>query len=188
MKVGLVDVDSHHFPNLALMRISSYHKSRGDTVEWCLPIDRYDKVYVSKVFSFSPDIDFVPNAEVVEYSGSGYAISLVDGREVYDKSKDHDLPREIERCFPDYSIYPQYDFAVSMTSRGCPRGCAFCHVAAKEGRCSVKVADVNDFWDGQKKSSFSIRTSSLVVISATCYGNTERRTRSSTFRKVSTSG
>ena len=151
MKVGLVDVDGHHFPNLALMRISSYHKSRGDTVEWCLPIDRYDKVYVSKVFSFSPDIDFVPNAEVVEYSGSGYAISLVDGREVYDKSKDHDLPREIERCFPDYSIYPQYDFAVSMTSRGCPRGCSFCHVAAKEGRCSVKVADVKDFWDGQKE-------------------------------------
>ena len=53
--------------------------------------------------------------------------------------------------FPDYSIYPQYDFAVSMTSRGCPRGCAFCHVAAKEGRCAVKVADVSDFWNGQKE-------------------------------------
>ena len=51
--------------------------------------------------------------------------------------------------FPDYSIYPQFDFAVSMTSRGCPRGCHFCHVAAKEGRCSVKVADVSDFWNGQ---------------------------------------
>ena len=48
--------------------------------------------------------------------------------------------------FPDYTIYPQYDFAVSMTSRGCPRGCSFCHVAAKEGRCAVKVADVSDFW------------------------------------------
>ena len=53
--------------------------------------------------------------------------------------------------FPDYSIYPQFDFAVSMTSRGCPRGCSFCHVAAKEGRCSVKVADVSDFWNGQKE-------------------------------------
>lgn len=52
--------------------------------------------------------------------------------------------------FPDYSIYPQYDFAVAMTSRGCPRGCSFCHVAAKEGRCAVKVADVKDFWNGQK--------------------------------------
>ena len=61
------------------------------------------------------------------------------------------MPPDVERMFPDYSIYPQYDFAISMTSRGCPRGCAFCHVAAKEGRCSVKVADVKDFWDGQKE-------------------------------------
>ncbi len=38
-----------------------------------------------------------------------------------------------------------------MTSRGCPRGCAFCHVAAKEGRCAVKVADVSDFYNGQKE-------------------------------------
>ena len=53
--------------------------------------------------------------------------------------------------FPDYSIYPQFDFAVSMTSRGCPRGCSFCHVAAKEGRCSVKVANVKDFWNGQRE-------------------------------------
>ena len=57
----------------------------------------------------------------------------------------------IEKCFPDYSIYPQFKFAVSMTSRGCPRGCSFCHVAAKEGRCSVKVADQKDFWNGQKE-------------------------------------
>ena len=69
--------------------------------------------------------------------------------EVYDKSKDTQLPEEIEKMFPDYSIYPQFKFAVSMTSRGCPRGCAFCHVAAKEGRCSRKVADVSDFWNGQ---------------------------------------
>lgn len=57
----------------------------------------------------------------------------------------------MEHMSPDYSIYPQFDFAVSMTSRGCPRGCSFCHVAAKEGRCSVKVADVSDFWNGQKE-------------------------------------
>jgi len=53
--------------------------------------------------------------------------------------------------FPDYSIYPQYDFAVAMTSRGCPNGCAFRHVGAKEGLCAVKVANVSDFWDGQKR-------------------------------------
>lgn len=61
------------------------------------------------------------------------------------------MPPEIERMKPDYTIYPQYSYAVSMTSRGCPRGCPFCHVAAKEGRCSVKVADVSDFWSGQKE-------------------------------------
>jgi hypothetical protein len=54
-------------------------------------------------------------------------------------------------CFPDYSIYPQFNFAVSLTSRGCPRGCSFCHVASKEGRKSVKVANVSDFWNGQSE-------------------------------------
>lgn len=73
------------------------------------------------------------------------------GVEVFDAQKHQDLPPKIERMFPDYSIYPQYDFAVSMTSRGCPRGCSFCHVAAKEGRCSKKVADVSDFWNGQRE-------------------------------------
>ena len=152
MKVGLIDVDGHHFPNLALMRISSYHKSRGDDVEWWIgDLIHYDLVYMSKIFSFSPDIDEPLNADKVFKGGTGYAIKLENGKEVYDKSKDPDLPEEIERCFPDYSIYPQYDFAVSLTSRGCPRGCGFCHVAAKEGKCSVKVADVSDFWNGQKE-------------------------------------
>lgn len=149
MRIGLIDVDGHHFPNLALMRISAYHKARGDDVEWWWSdFIHYDIVYMSKIFSdaYSPDVPEPLNADRVIRGGSGYAISIVDGKEVYDKSKDADLPPEIEHCFPDYSIYPQYDFAVSMTSRGCPRGCAFCHVAAKEGRCAVKVADVSSFW------------------------------------------
>lgn len=152
MKIGLIDVDGHHFPNLALMRISAYHKSMGDNVEWWWGWGHYDIVYMSKVFSstYSQDIDEPLNADVVIKGGTGYAISLVNGKEVYDKSKDPDLPPEIERMTPDYSIYPQYDFAYSMTTRGCPRGCPFCHVAAKEGRCSHKVADVSDFYAGQK--------------------------------------
>ena len=152
MKIGLIDVDGHNFPNLALMRISAYHKGKGDEVEWWwTDFVHYDIVYMSKVFSdaYSPDVPEPLNADKVIKSGTGYAISLVGGKEVYDKNKDPDLPPEIERMFPDYSIYPQYNFAVAMTSRGCPRGCSFCHVAAKEGKCAVKVANVSDFWSGQ---------------------------------------
>ena len=154
MNIGLIDVDSHNFPNLALMRISAYHKAQGDTVDWWWSdFIHYDRVYMSKIFSdaYSPDVPEPMNADKVIKGGTGYCISLIDGKEVYDKAADHVLPDEIEHCFPDYSIYPQFEFAVSMTSRGCPRGCAFCHVAAKEGRCSLKVANVSDFWNGQKE-------------------------------------
>lgn len=154
MKIGLIDVDGHNFPNLALMRISAYHKAKGDEVEWWWSdFEHYDIVYMSKVFSdtYSPDVPEPMNADRVIKGGTGYAISTVNGKEVYDQTKNQKLPSEIERMFPDYSIYPQFNFAVSMTSRGCPRGCAFCHVAAKEGRCSIKVADVKDFWNGQKE-------------------------------------
>lgn len=136
------------------MRISAYHKAQGDEVEWWWSdLVHYDIVYMSKIFSdaYSKDIPEPMNADKVIKGGTGYCIKLVDGKEVFDQSKNKELPPEIEKCFPDHSIYPQFDFAVSMTSRGCPRGCAFCHVAAKEGRCAVKVADVSDFWNGQKE-------------------------------------
>lgn len=154
MKIGLIDVDGHHYPNLALMRISAYHKALGDDVEWWwTDFIHYDIVYMSKIFSdaYSPDMPDPLNADKVIKGGTGYCISLsADGKEYFDKSKNTELPEEIERMFPDYSIYPDFDFAVSMTSRGCPRGCAFCHVAPKEGRrAAVKVADVADFWQGQ---------------------------------------
>lgn len=158
MRIGLIDVDGHRFPNLALMRISSYYKERGDAVEWYQPSlfgTWYDIVYMTKVFSaaYTPDEPEPMNADVVIKGGTGYAITLVNGKEVYDKAKDPPLPAEIEKCYPDYSLYPQYDFAVALTSRGCPRGCGFCHVAEKEGRCSVKVADLASFWQqgGQKR-------------------------------------
>ena len=154
MKIGLIDVDGHNFPNLALMRISAYHKAKGDFVEyWWSDLVHYDIVYMSKIFSdaYSPDIPEPLNADRVVKGGTGYCINLENGKEVFDKSKNHSLPPEIERMFPDYSLYPQYDFAVGMTSRGCPRGCSFCHVSAKEGRCAVKVANVSDFWNGQKE-------------------------------------
>lgn len=155
MRIGLIDVDGHNFPNLALMRISAYHKKQGDIVEWwTTDFEYYDKVYMSKIFSdqYSPDVQEPINCGEVIKGGTGYNISLgSDGKEHFDKANHKNLPPEIEKMFPDYSIYPQFDFAVSMTSRGCPRGCSFCHVAAKEGRCAVKVADVSDFWNGQKE-------------------------------------
>lgn len=152
MRIGLIDVDGHNFPNLALMRISAYHKARGDIVEWWWSdFVHYDIVYMSKIFSdaYSPDVPAPINADKVVKGGTGYAIHLQDGKEVFNKEEGKDLPAGIEKMFPDYSIYPQFPYAVSMTSRGCPRGCAFCHVAAKEGRCSIKVANVSDFWCGQ---------------------------------------
>ena len=156
VKIGLIDVDGHNFPNLPLMKISAWHKSLGDDVRWYDPFDglisRYDKVYMSKVFSFTEDYNYPIYADEIQKGGSGYCISLVDGKEVYDKSKDKDLPYEIEHIYPDYSIYPTLtkDTAYGFLTRGCPRGCDFCHVEAKEGRRSYKVADLSEFWRGQR--------------------------------------
>lgn len=160
-RIGLIDVDGHNFPNLPLMKLSAYHKSIGDSVEWYIPTQHgfplppMDKAYMSKVFSFTPDYQYYVNAKEVVKGGSGYCISLVDGKEVFDKSKDIELSSEIETIYPDYEIY--YDkipevrhTAYGFLTRGCPRGCNFCHVKDKEGKCSYKVADLDTFWRGQK--------------------------------------
>lgn len=137
------------------MKLSAWHKAQGDSVEWYEPMfsGHLDRVYMSKVFSFTPDYEWPIDADEIVQGGTGYAIRLENGKEVFDKSKDRDLPYEVEHIYPDYSIYPEEtkDTAYGFLTRGCPRACGFCHVAPKEGRCSVKVADLSEFWRGQKK-------------------------------------
>lgn len=137
MKIGLLDLDSHNFPNLALMKISSFHKNKGDEVEMFFGLNQYDKVYISKVFTFSRDYEEVIMANEIIKGGTGYDL----------RSK---LPEEIEKQYPDYSLYGIEDTAYGYLTRGCPRCCKFCIVAEKEGAKSVKVADLNQFWKGQK--------------------------------------
>lgn len=153
MLIGLIDVDGHDFPNIALMKISAYHKAKGDEVEWVMPLfqKHYDKVYMSKVFSFTPDYEYFVDADEVQKGGSGYCIELDDsGKEVYRKERDSRLTYEIEHSFPDYSIYGITDTAYGFLTRGCPRMCPFCHTGVKDGTISRKVANLSEFWNGQK--------------------------------------
>ena len=138
MKIGLLDVDGHNFPNLALMKISAYHKAQGDQVEMFFPMSHYDKVYMSKVFDDSPDFETVINADEVIYGGTGYDLQ-------------NKLPDEIEHIYPDYSLYGIKNTAYGYLTRGCPRGCGFCIVGKKEGLKSYKVADISEFWRGQRE-------------------------------------
>lgn len=167
-KVGLIDVDGHNFPNLPLMKLSAWHKRKGDKVEWYEPfkgiLEEYDIVYMSKVFSdeYTKDYEFPVYAKKVVKGGTGYAIKIETGIERYDAEKDKVLPDEIEHIYPDYSLYPDQtkDTAYGFLTRGCPYGYKigktdikahnYCHVSIKEGYCSRKVADLREFWNGQK--------------------------------------
>ncbi len=141
MKVGLRDVDGHHFPNLCLMKLSAYHKARGDTVEWHDGRKHYDLVYMSRVFTdtYSKDYTGTVHADEVIRGGTGYGLG-------------NRLPDGVEHTCPDYGLYPQFaGTAYGFLTRGCPRGCGFCIVGQKEGRKSVAVADLKEFWQGQRE-------------------------------------
>lgn len=146
MRVALINVDGHNFPSLPLMKISAWHKRQGDSVEWYDPLTAWqqppDRVYMSKVFTFTPDYPHPVNATEIIKGGTGYD---------YPNGKP-DLPPEIEHIYPDYSLFPVLckDTAYGFLTRGCPRGCGFCIVESKEGRKSRKVADLLEFWNGQK--------------------------------------
>ncbi len=120
-RIGLVAVDKTSFPNVALGKIASFHKAQGDIVEWADPMfGEYDRVYASKIFTFSPDDLTIWDCEVVK-GGTGYDLHKV-------------LPPEIDRLQPDYSIYPDIDDKTSygFITRGCPNKCSFCVVPQKE--------------------------------------------------------
>lgn len=131
MKVGLLPIDST-YPNLALMKISAYHKDAGDAVEWYNPLESYHRVYAAKIFTFTPDYPYYIQAEEVEYGGTGI--------DIYKQ-----LPEAIDRCTPDYSLYPGIDnrTAYGFLTRGCPNRCKWCVVPQKEGNIRPYM-DVDD--------------------------------------------
>ena len=137
MKIGLIDVDGHNYPNLALMKLSAWHKEKGHNVEMFNAFDNYDKVYLSKVFTFTEDYTTVINSTKIIKGGTGYNLTTT-------------LPAEIERAYPDYSLYNIENTAYGYLTRGCPRNCGFCIVTKKEGSKAVKVSDLSGFWKGQK--------------------------------------
>ena len=119
MRVALHDNDNTGFPNLALMKLSAWHKAQGDTVEWWTPLLTYDRVYSSKVFTFTDENPYLPPDTIK--GGTGYG-------------KLDELPPEIDAMFPDYSIYPDCNHAIGFLTRGCIRKCPWCIVPKKEGQ------------------------------------------------------
>src|SRR5690554_6880496 len=114
--IGLLDLDGK-MPIIPLMKIKNKYKEQAD---WFNPMFKYEKVYVSKLFDFTPDFKYPINAKEVIKGGTGYNL----------KSK---LPEEIENQDLDYSIYPNCNYSMQFFSRGCIRNCPFCVVRQKEG-------------------------------------------------------
>lgn len=132
--IGLLDVDSHNFPNLPLMKIKRHY---GDIAEMYDENKHYDIVFASKIFTESKIPEEI-NADKVVLGGSG--IDLINK-----------LPYEIEHEYPDYGLY-NYKSAIGILTRGCPRkDHGFCITPKKDGCQSVKTADLSEFWSGQRR-------------------------------------
>lgn len=127
MRIGIVQVDGKEyqgqlFPNLALMKIANYHELRGDQVEWYLGDmwrDHYDKIYASKIFSFSETPQLPLDKTIIGGTGINF----------FNK-----LPQEIEETPISYSLYSDCNFHLGFSMKGCRFNCKFCCVPQKEGR------------------------------------------------------
>ncbi|MCP3925021.1 MAG: radical SAM protein [Desulfobacterales bacterium] len=146
MKIGLLDLDNLYkkmnrskiFPNIPLMKISQYHKNKKDNVEFVNNFYEYDIIYKSKIFTFTTEEKYCLQADKIIQGGSGYDL----------KNK---LPEYIYNQYPDYDLYNIKNIAYGELTKGCPRNCSFCIVSEKDGKKSKKVADLENFWKGQKE-------------------------------------
>jgi len=129
MKVGLIDLDNTGFPNLALMKISAWHKQKGDDISFNFPLNEVDQTYVSCVFPKNQHR--LPAVDPVIFGGTGFDYS--------------ELPPDIEHTRPDYSLY-NAAASYGFTSRGCIRYCRWCIVPEKEGKITPH-ASIYEFWD-----------------------------------------
>jgi hypothetical protein len=147
-----------NFPSIPLMKLSAYHKARGDNVKLIDNFsEHFDAAYCSKTFNLPliTKIPTLPNllADKLYCGGTGFAIETVDGKERYIQGKDGALPFEVEHNYPDYGLYPELTqgTAFGFLTRGCPNACGFCVVCGKEGQCSTQIAELSEFWRSQRK-------------------------------------
>ena len=110
MQIGLINLEPQ-INNTALMKISKYHKDRNDDVEMYIDFFRnsYDKIYCSSLFDFTNKSQVPENAIC---GGTGFDIITK-------------LPKEIDDCDLDYSIFPNCKSSYVWFSRGCIRNCPF---------------------------------------------------------------
>lgn len=161
MRVGLYDVDST-IPNLALMKLSTFHRQLGDVVEMYAPImlESYDKIYASTIFHDSDKSYVLPDR--MEVGGSAWDLHK-------------NLPLEVEACEPDYSLYG-YPHSIGFTMRGCRFRCKFCDVPRKEGR-PRPTNTVEQIWTN-RDSDF------LVLLDNDFFGNVEWADRIAEVRRL----
>lgn len=192
MKIGLIDIDRHNFPNLALMKLSAYHKAQGDTVQWYDMFGgHFDRVYVAKVFSFSEDYRYPIDADEVFYGGTGYQIRLIDGKETWcephKRNFMHELPQEVEHMYPDYAIYHITDTAYGYLTRGCQEVAPSVMWQPRKAGRAYKSPTCRSSGTDKRTSAFATRTCSPARNGSRSFSNSSTAVRSSTSTKGLTS-